>query len=186
MAAKRLKPDEVSQLLKLLRNRFEKNDSRHKEIKWEALQSKLEANAEKLWSLNQMEITGGEPDVIGFDKKENVFIFCDCATESPIGRRSLCYDRQALDARKANKPLNSAMDLAKEMGIEMLNETQYEELQRIGSFDMKTSSWLETPSDVRKAGGAIFGDRRFGRVFVYHNGADSYYAARGFRGILKI
>lgn len=177
---------ETIELISNLQSRFEKNKKRHDNIEWAKVQAKLEAQPEKLWSLNEMEKTGGEPDVIGFDTDTNQYIFCDCSLESPKGRRSLCYDREALESRKEYKPVNSAIDVAKEMGIELLTEEQYHELQKHGNFDTKTSSWLATPIEVRKLGGAIFGDWRFGRVFVYHNGAESYYAARGFRGILKI
>jgi hypothetical protein len=159
---------------------------RHKGLEWAKVQAKLEANPEKLWSLDDMEVTGGEPDVVGFDEKTDEYIFFDCSTETPKERRSWCYDRVAWESRKANKPENTAMDVAAEMGVEMLTEEQYQYLQELGNFDLKTSSWLKTPADVRKAGGAIFGDRRFGRVFIYHNGADSYYAARGFRGALRV
>lgn len=174
------------ELLKTLKDRFEKNRSRHKDVDWNKVQAKLEANPEKLWSLDEMEVTGGEPDVIGFDEKTGEFIFCDCAAESPKERRSFCYDHEALEARKANKPENSAVNLAAEMGVELLTEEQYQELQKLGNFDLKTSSWLKSPAEIRKLGGAIFGDRRFGRVFIYHNGADSYYAGRGFRTLLKV
>ncbi|KAA0993469.1 DUF4256 domain-containing protein [Dyadobacter aurulentus] len=183
---KQLSEDQAAMLLETLKARFEKNKNRHKGIDWVKVQEKLEASPEKLWILDEMEVTGGEPDVIGYDQKAGHYIFCDCATESPKERRSLCYDRAAWEARKANKPENTAMDVAAEMGIEILNEEQYNELQQLGEFDLKTSSWLQTPANVRKLGGAIFGDRRFGRVFIYHNGADSYYAARGFRGLLKV
>lgn len=169
-------------ILKTLKERFEKNKNRHKDLVWEEIQSKLEKHPDKLWSVSEMERTEGEPDVIGFDKKTSTFLFVDCSPESPKGRRSICYDRAALEARKQHKPKNSAMDLAKELGIEILNETEYRELQELGEFDLKTSSWVLTPDDIRKKGGAIFCDRRYGRVFTYHNGADSYYAARGFRG----
>lgn len=178
--------DKSNDLLSLLKVRFEKNKTRHKGIEWDKVQAKLEKNAGKLRSLQAMENTGGEPDVVGFDKKTGEYIFFDCAAESPAGRRSICYDREALNARKEFKPKNSAMDLAKEIGIEMLSEEEYQELQKLGNFDAKTSSWLKTPSDIRKLGGAIYGDFRYGRVFVGHNGADSYYAARGFRGSLKV
>lgn len=177
---------EIEELLKILRSRFEKNMNRHKEIDWSKLQEKLEVNNKKLWSLNEMEETGGEPDVIGFDKKTGEYIFCDCSVESPKGRRSLCYDREALEARKKFKPENSAVDLANLMGVELLSEDQYRELQQLGKFDLKTSSWVKTPENIRKLGGALFCDRRYDTVFLYHNGADSYYAARGFRGILRI
>lgn len=177
---------EIEELLKILRSRFEKNMNRHKEIDWSKLQEKLEVNNKKLWSLNEMEETGGEPDVIGFDKKTGEYIFCDCSVESPKARRSLCYDREALEARKKFKPENSAVDVANLMGIELLSEDQYRELQQLGKFDLKTSSWVKTPENIRKLGGALFCDRRYDTVFLYHNGADSYYAARGFRGILRI
>ena len=183
---KELPAERSEELLKILKARFTKNESRHKGLEWEKIGAKLQANPDKLWSLSEMEETGGEPDVVGFDEKSGEYIFFDCASETPKDRRSLCYDRQALDARKANKPVNSAMDMAEEMGIDMLTEEQFQELQRLGSFDTKTSSWLKTPDNVRKLGGAIFGDRRFGRIFIYHNGADSYYAARGFRGALRV
>lgn len=179
-------PDEREDLLETLKTRFEKNMDRHKGVKWEKVQEKLEANPDKLWSLNEMEKTGGEPDVVGYDQKKNQFQFVDCAPESPKGRRSLCYDREALESRKAHKPANSALDVAAEMGIELLDEDQYRSLQELGKFDTKTSSWLKTPDDVRELGGAIFGDWRFGRVFIYHNGAESYYGARGFRGVLTV
>ena len=174
------------QLLKLLKTRFEKNTNRHKGIDWAKVEARLKANAAKLWSLNEMEESGGEPDVVAFDKKSGEFTFYDCAVESPKERRSFCYDRQALNARKEHKPKNSAMDMADEMGVELLDEEQYRELQQLGKFDLKTSSWLKTPEPIRKLGGAIFGDRRFDTVFVYHNGAESYYAARGFRTWLKV
>jgi hypothetical protein len=183
---KELPAERREELLSLLKARFEKNMNRHKGIEWAKVQAKLEADTAKLWTVNEMEETGGEPDVVGYDKKSDEYIIYDCSPETPKERRSLCYDRQALDARKANKPENSAMDLAAEMGIELLTEEEYQDLQGLGNFDTKTSSWLATPADVRKAGGAIFGDRRFGRVFIYHNGADSYYAARGFRGSVRV
>ncbi len=175
-----------AELLNELRARFHANLERHKSISWEKVALKLESAKEKLWSLNQMEQTGGEPDVVGFDKKTGEFVFYDCSAESPKGRRSLCYDLEAWEARKAHKPKNNAMDAAAEMRIELLTEEQYRRLQELGDFDTKTSSWLKTPAEVRKLGGAIFGDYRFGRVFVYHNGAESYYAARGFRGSLRV
>ena len=174
------------ELLKTLKNRFEKNPERHKGIDWEKVQSKLQSNPEKLWSINEMEKTGGEPDVISFDKKSGEYIFADCAAESPSGRRSLCYDREALDKRKENKPKGSAMEMAKPMGVEMMTEEQYRSLQKLGKFDLKTSSWVVTPPEIRKEGGAVFCDRRYNTVFLYHNGAESYYAARGFRAIIKI
>ena len=183
---KELSSEQREELLKLLKVRFEKNKARHEGITWDKVQAKLEKNSGKLWSLDDMETTGGEPDVVGYDQKTDEYIFYDCSAETPKDRRSLCYDRAALDSRKANKPENSVVDMAAEMGIELLTEEQYQELQQLGSFDLKTSSWLKSPADIRKLGGAIFGDRRFGRVFVYHNGADSYYAARGFRGSLRV
>lgn len=183
---KQLSADEQQAFINDLKVRFEKNPKRHEGIDWTKVQAKLEVNPAKVWSLNEMEITGGEPDVVGFDQASGEYIFFDCSTETPAGRRSHCYDRDAWNARKANKPENTSMDLAKEMGVEMLDEEQYQYLQQLGKFDLKTSSWLKTPVDVRKLGGAIFGDRRFDRVFIYHNGADSYYAARGFRGVLRV
>lgn len=181
---KRLSPQESAGLLEALKARFEKNPNRHKGIEWVKVRAKLEAAPEKLWSLNEMEKTGGEPDVVGGDKGE--YVFFDCSAESPKGRRSFCYDREALDFRKEYKPENSAIDLAAEMGIEILTEDQYKELQQLGNFDLKTSSWIKTPERIRKLGGAIFCDRRYDTVFVYHNGAESYYAARGFRGSLRV
>ena len=186
MNKKTLSPEQREELIKTLKNRFEKNMPRHKGLEWAKVEAKLKANAEKLWSLNEMENTGGEPDVVDQDKKTGEYIFYDCSAESPKERRSLCYDREALDARKEAKPKNSAVDMAKTMGIELLSEEQYRQLQKLGKFDAKTSSWLTTPSDIRKLGGAIFGDYRYGTVFMYHNGADSYYAARGFRGSLRV
>jgi hypothetical protein len=183
---KQLSPKQREELLAVLKTRFEKNKNRHKGIEWDKVLERLEKNADKLWSLNEMEITGGEPDVVGHDTKTKEFIFYDCSTESPKGRRSLCYDREALDSRKEFAPENSAIDMAAAIGIELLTEEQYRQLQKFGKFDMKTSSWLKTPEDIRKHGGAIFGDYRYGTVFVYHNGAPSYYAARGFRGCLKV
>jgi len=174
------------ELLKALKARFEKNTSRHPAFEWAKVQAKLEANAGKLWSLNEMERTGGEPDVVGHDRKTSEYVFYDCSAESPKGRRSLCYDREALDSRKENKPKDNAVDVATAMGIELLTEEQYRELQTLGDFDAKTSSWVKTPSNIRKLGGALFCDRRFDTVFVYHNGAESYYAARGFRGALRV
>ena len=182
----KLSGKQSDEFIQLLKNRFAKNMKRHKDLEWTKVQEKLEANPGKVWSLYQMENTGGEPDVVGFDKKTAEFIFTDCSAESPKDRRSLCYDREALDARKENKPADSAMDMAKKMGIEMLSEDQYRALQKLGKFDAKTSSWLKTPEDIRQLGGAIFGDFRYETVFVYHNGAQSYYAARGFRGELRI
>lgn len=174
------------ELLNILKERFEKNMVRHKDLEWVKILKKLNDQSEKLWVLNEMEKTGGEPDVIGFDKKTGEYIFCDCSSESPVGRRSLCYDRTALDSRKENKPKNSAMDMAVSIGVEILSEEEYRELQKLGKFDTKTSSWIKTPADIRKLGGAIFCDRRYETVFVYHNGAESYYAARGFRGLLRV
>lgn len=185
---KELSPKQRDELLSVLKARFEKNMNRHKGLEWANVQAKLDApdGREKLWSLNEMERTGGEPDVIGYDKKTGEYIFYDCSAESPIGRRSLCYDRAALESRKEHKPKNSAMDMAAAMGIELLSEEQYRELQKLGNFDLKTSSWVKTPAEIRKLGGALFCDRRYDHVFVYHNGAESYYAARGFRGSLRI
>src|SRR5499433_1525194 len=183
---KELSPEQGGELLKTLKARFEKNMNRHKGLEWAKVQAKLEANIEKLWSLNEMERTGGEPDVVGHDKKTGEYIFYDCSAESPKGRRSLCYDREALESRKENKPENNAIDMAAAMGIELLTEEQYRELQKLGNFDAKTSSWVKTPGDVRSLGGALFCDFRFGKVFLYHNGAESYYAARGFRGSIRV
>ncbi len=183
---KELSLEQREELLKVLKIRFEKNMNFHKGIEWSEVQEKLETNTEKLWSLNQMEETGGEPDVIGYDKETGEYIFCDCSAESPKGRRSICYDHEALESRKENKPQNSAMNMADEMGIELLTEEQYRVLQRLGNFDTKTSSWVKTPDNIRKLGGAVFCDRRYDTVFLYHNGAESYYGSRGFRGILKI
>lgn len=174
------------ELLKTLKARFEKNMNRHKGLEWAKVQAKLEANTEKLWSLSEMERTGGEPDVVGHDKKKDEFIFYDCSAESPKDRRSVCYDREALDSRKKHKPENTAIDMATAMGIELLTEEQYRALQELENVDKKTSSWVQTPSDIRELGGALFCDFRFGHVFLYHNGADSYYAARGFRGSLRV
>ena len=183
---KKLSPEQRGELLKTLKARFEKNMTRHKGLEWAKARAKLEANPEKLWSLHEMERTGGEPDVVGYDKKTGEYIFNDCSAESPKGRRSVCFDREALEARKEHKPGNSAMDMAAAMGVEILTEEQYRDLQKLGSFDTKTSSWVKTPSDIRKLGGALFCDRRYDTVFVYHNGADSYYAARGFRSSLRV
>jgi hypothetical protein len=183
---KELLPEQREELMSELKDRFEENMNRHKGLEWAEVQAKLEANNEKLWSLYEMERTGGEPDVVGFDKKTGEFIFYDCSAESPAGRRSICYDREALESRKEHKPENNAHDMAAAMGIELLTEEQYRELQRLGNFDTKTSSWIETPSDIRKLGGALYADRRYDHVFVYHNGASSYYAARAFRGSLRI
>lgn len=183
---KRLSKKQVDDLIGILKTRFEKNKDRHKGFEWAKIQVRLEANTEKLWSLNEMETTGGEPDIIDYEKKSGEYIFCDCSVESPNGRRSYCYDGAALAARKENKPKGNAMDLAAAMGIELLSEEQYRELHKHGSYDTKTSSWLKTPVDIRRLGGAIFGDFRYGQIFIYHNGADSYYAARGFRGMLRV
>ncbi len=183
---KELSPEQSEELLSVLKARFEKNMNRHKDFEWDKVQAKLDANTEKLWSLHEMEITGGEPDVIGYDKSEDEYIFCDCSAESPKGRRSVCYDREALESRKKHKPENSAIDMATAMGIEILTEEQYRALQKLENFDKKTSSWVQTPTDIRELGGALFCDYRFGHVFVYHNGAESYYAARGFRGSLRV
>jgi hypothetical protein len=178
--------DQREGLLRALQARFEKNMNRHQGLEWAKVQAKLQADPEKLWSLDEMERTGGEPDVVGHDNKTGEYIFCDCAAESPKGRRSICYDREALESRKENRPENSATDMAAAMGIEILTEEQYRELQKLGEFDTKTSSWVKTPAAIRERGGALFCDRRYGHVFVYHNGAESYYAARGFRGALRV
>jgi hypothetical protein len=183
---KKLSPQQQEELFKTLKARFEKNVNRHKGINWAEVKTKMEANAEKLWSLNEMEQTGGEPDVIGYDKKTGEYIFVDCSAESPKGRRSLCYDDEALASRKEHKPDGSAMEMAASMGIEILSEEQYRELQQLGAFDIKTSSWVQTPAAIRKLGGALFCDCRYDTVFLYHNGAESYYAARGFRGLLRL
>lgn len=182
----KLSIDVTTELVEILKNRFENNMNRHKGIKWEEVLSKLESNTDKLWSLNEMELSGGEPDVVGIDSKTGEYIFFDCSAESPKGRRSVCYDHKALEARKKFPPENSAMNMAADMGIEILDENQYRELQNLGEFDTKTSSWIKTPDKIRDLGGAIFADYRFGTVFVYHNGADSYYAARGFRGSVRV
>jgi len=182
----KLSPDQSKELLKTLKTRFEKNMDRHKGLEWARIQAKLEAHPQKLWSLNEMENTGGEPDVVGHDKKTGEYLFYDCSPESPNGRRSFCYDREALNSRKEHKPKDSAVDMASAIGIELLTEEQYRGLQKLGKFDTKTSSWVLTPSDIRKLGGALFCDRRYDTVFLYHNGAESYYAARGFRGWLKV
>ena len=183
---KKLSPDQREELLRTLKARFEKNMTRHKGVEWAGVQARLESNSEKLWSLDEMEKTGGEPDVVGHNKKTGEYVFYDCSAESPKGRRSLCYDREALDSRKENKPANNAIELAASMGIDLLTEEQYRELQKLGNFDLKTSSWVMTPPAIRKLGGALFCDRRYDTVFLYHNGADSYYAARGFRGSLRV
>ena len=176
----------MKELLNTLKARFQKNNNRHNSLEWANVQAKLETNSEKLWSLNEMERTGGEPDVVGHDNKTDEYFFYDCSPESPKGRRSVCYDREALESRKEHKPEDNAIDMAAAIGIELLTEEQYRELQQLGNFDTKTSSWLKTPADMRKLGGALFGDRRFGRVFMYHNGAESYYAGRAFRGSLRV
>ena len=187
MNPKGLSPKQREELLRALKARFEKNVNRHKGLEWAKVQAKLDANTEKLWSLNEMERTGGEPDVVGYDKKTGEYIFYDCSAESPKDRRSICYDREALESRKEFKPKDAAMDMAAAMGIELLTEEQYRELQKLGNFDAKnSSSWLKTPSEIRKLGGAIFADRRYDHVFVYHNGAESYYGARAFRGSLRV
>jgi len=183
---KKLSSDQRSELLKVLKTRFEKNMKRHKGLDWTKVQAKLEANPEKLWSLDDMELTGGEPDVVGYDKKTGEYIFYDCSAESPKDRRSVCYDGDALVSRKEHKPKNSAMDMAADMGIEILTEEEYRVLQQLGEFDLKTSSWVKTPDTIRELGGALFCDRRFNHVFTYHNGAESYYAGRAFRGSLRV
>lgn len=183
---KELSREQREELLKTLKVRFEKNMNRHQGLEWVKVRARLEANAEKLWSIHEMEKTGGEPDVVGQDKSTGDYVFYDCSPESPKGRASLCYDREALNSRKEHKPKSSALDMAASMGAELLTEEQYQELQKLGAFDTKSSSWLKTPDDIRKLGGAIFGDRRFGRVFVYHNGAESYYSGRGFRRSLRV
>jgi hypothetical protein len=183
---KELSPEQREELLEVLKARFEKNMNRHQGLEWAKVKAKLEAHTKRLWSLNEMETTGGEPDVVGHDKKTGDYIFFDCSAESPKGRRSVCYDRAALESRKEHKPKSSATEMAAAMGIDLLTEEQYRELQELGNFDTKTSSWVQTPSNIRKLGGAIFCDRRYGTVFVYHNGAESYYAARGFRGSLRV
>lgn len=182
----KLSKNQIEDLVAALKSRFDGHKNRHEGLNWVKIQEKLEANPEKLWSLNEMELTGGEPDVVGYDKSTDEYVFVDCSAEIPEGRRSLCYGQDALEARRANKPKDSAMNMAASMGIELLTEDQYHALQALGDFDTKTSSWVRTPANIRKLGGALFGDRRFGRVFIYHNGADSYYAARGFRGTLRV
>lgn len=184
--ANKLSPEGTEELLKVLETRFLKNLNRHQGIDWSKVEAKLKANPEKLWSLDEMERTEGEPDVVGYDAKTDEYIFYDCSPESPKGRRSICYDHEALEKRKEHKPKDSAINMAEEMGIQILNESEYKELQKLGKFDAKTSSWIKTPADIRKLGGAVFSDFRYNTVFVYHNGADSYYAARGFRGSLRI
>ncbi|HOY16693.1 MAG TPA: DUF4256 domain-containing protein [Haliscomenobacter sp.] len=184
--AKQLSPEQNEALFSTLKTRFEKNLNRHQGLDWAPVQTKLEGNPEKLWSLHAMEETGGEPDVVGLDSKTGEYIFYDCSLESPKGRRSICYDHEALESRKENKPDNSAVEMAVDMGIELLTEEEYRALQQLGKFDAKTSSWITTPPDIRKLGGAIFCDFRYGKVFVYHNGAESYYGSRGFRGLLRV
>lgn len=186
MPNRTLSKNQREELLRTLKTRFEKNMNRHKNMEWAKVQTKLEAHPEKLWSLHEMETTGGEPDVVDQDKKTAEYIFCDCSPDSPKARRSLCYDREALDSRKENKPKGSAIDMAEAIGIDLLSEEEYRALQKLGEFDTKTSSWVKTPANIRKLGGALFCDRRFDTVFVYHNGAESYYAARGFRGSLRV
>jgi hypothetical protein len=183
---KKLSSQQREELLETLKVRFEKNMNRHKGLDWAKVQARLEANAEKLWSLSEMDRTGGEPDVVGHDKKAGEYVFYDCSAETPKGRRSICYDREALESRKEHKPANSAVTMATDMGIELLTEEQYRELQQLGNFDLKTSSWINTPTDIRKLGGALYCDRRYNHVFLYHNGAESYYAVRGFRGSLRV
>ncbi|TKK69015.1 DUF4256 domain-containing protein [Ilyomonas limi] len=183
---KELLPEQREELLSVLKTRFEKNGNRHKGLEWANVHAKLEANKEKLWSLAEMERTGGEPDVVGYDNNTNEYVFYDCSAESPKGRRSVCYDHEALEARKTHKPENSAIEMAADMGIGLLTEAQYRELQQLGNFDTKTSSWIKTPAEIRKLGGALFCDRRYDTVFVYHNGADAYYGVRGFRGSLRV
>ncbi|HOJ00711.1 MAG TPA: DUF4256 domain-containing protein [Anaerolineaceae bacterium] len=183
---KELSPEQREGLLRALKARFEKHMNRHAGLEWAQIQARLDANAEKLWSLHEMERTGGEPDVVGYDEKTSEYIFYDCSAESPPGRRNVCYDREALDARKANKPEGNAVDMAAAMGIELLTEEEYRGLQKLGNFDAKTSSWVKTPSDIRKLGGALFADYRYGNVFVYHNSAPSYYSSRAFRGSLRV
>ena len=184
--SKKLPPEQRKEFLSALKVRFEKTTNRHKDLEWANVQAKLEAHIEKLWSLNEMERTGGEPDVVGHDKKRGEYIFYDCSAETPIGRRSFCYDREALESRKEHKPKNNALDLAAAMGIELLTEEQYRDLQKLGNFDTKTSSWVRMPPEIRKLGGSLYCDRRYDHVFVYHNGAESYYAVRGFRGSLRV
>jgi hypothetical protein len=183
---KELSSEQKQELLSVLKNRFEKNKNRHKDLEWADIQAKLEVNPEKLWSLDDMETTGGEPDVVGYDASTDEYIFFDCSAESPKGRRSVCYDHEALESRKEHKPENSAIEMAADMGIALLTEAQYRQLQQLGNFDLKTSSWVQTPADIRKRGGALFCDRRYDTVFLYHNGAESYYSARGFRGSLRV
>jgi hypothetical protein len=182
---KQLSPEQQEKLLERLKERFEQNMNRHQSLRWADVRTRLERSVEKLWSLNEMESTGGEPDVVGRDEKTGAYVFFDCSPESPKGRASVCYDREALDSRKEHKPKNNAVDMAAAMGVELLTEEQYRSLQELGEFDTKSSSWIKTPADIRKLGGALFGDRRYGRVFTYHNGAQSYYSGRGFRSVLK-
>lgn len=183
---RQLSAEQADSLISVLKDRFLKNMTRHKDLEWNKVLEKLKTNDDKLWSIDEMELTGGEPDVVGYDQKTDEYIFFDCAAESPKGRRSICYDHQALAARKEHKPANSAVEMANDMGIELLTEEEYRNLQQLGNFDLKTSSWIATPAEVRKLGGALFCDRRYDKVFVYHNGAESYYAARGFRGVLRV
>jgi hypothetical protein len=183
---RKLSAEQRDELIKILKTRFEKNMKRHKGVEWASVQQRLESNPQKLWSLNEMETTGGEPDVVAYNKKSGEYTFYDCSAESPSKRRSVCYDREGLESRKEHRPANSAIDMASEMGIDILSEEQYRELQTLGKFDTKTSSWIKTPKEIRELGGALFGDFRYGQVFIYHNGAQSYYAARGFRGVLII
>jgi hypothetical protein len=183
---RKLSAEQTAELFKILQTRFEKNKARHKGLEWTDIRTRLEADPGKLWSLNEMEITGGEPDLVGFGKKTGEYIFYDCSAESPKGRRSICYDHQALESRKEHKPENSAVEMAADMGVELLSEEEYRQLQQLGKFDLKTSSWIKTPDQIRKLGGALFCDRRYDTVFLYHNGAESYYAARGFRGSLRV
>lgn len=185
-SSKSVAPEQKEAILKSLKSRFDKYANRHRDLLWSEVQAKIAANPEKLWSLGEMEKTGGEPDVIGFDTSKNEYIFCDCSEESPKGRRSICYDREGLESRKEHKPENTAVDMAAAMGVELLTEDEYRKLQDLGEFDTKTSSWIKTPPEIRKLGGAIFGDRRYDRVFIYHNGAESYYGVRGFRGLLRV
>ncbi|MBX2971404.1 MAG: DUF4256 domain-containing protein [Cyclobacteriaceae bacterium] len=185
-AKRKLSAEQSKELLSVLRKRFEQNMNRHKGIAWADVETKLKSTSHKLWSLNEMERTGGEPDVVGFDKKTGEYLFCDCSPETPKGRRSICYDHEALESRKEHKPENSAVGMAEDMGIDVLTEAQYRDLQKLGKFDSKTSSWVKTPADIRKLGGALFCDWRFGHVFLYHNGAESYYGVRGFRGMLRV